>query len=224
MNADSGKKNNEIIERVEQVLQATFESASDFNLAFSGDRPIQIPSLRSTDGYRLEASEILFWVVRNAYFEEFDAWEQSHTQGMHQDAVEQLKLYDQMSVFHDLVSAIERNRIAPFIGAGMCQASGYPLWSAALAELSQKVVGVDTAAFSDILSTFGYLGAVQLLWDSDETQASGWFGKMRQNGLESRNLVTLRDSLLPKLLGRGLRIQNSTGAEISHQPQATAPV
>ena len=36
--------------------------------------------------------------------------------------------------------------------------------------------------------------------DAFDAQAAVWFAKMRQNGLESRTLATLRDTLLPKLL------------------------
>jgi|688.fasta_scaffold357303_2 type I restriction enzyme S subunit len=36
--------------------------------------------------------------------------------------------------------------------------------------------------------------------DAFDAQATVWFAKMRQNGLESRTLATLRDTLLPKLL------------------------
>ena len=39
-----------------------------------------------------------------------------------------------------------------------------------------------------------------------DAQATGWFAKMRQNGLESRSLAALRDTLLPKLLRGELRL------------------
>lgn len=42
--------------------------------------------------------------------------------------------------------------------------------------------------------------------DAFDAQAAVWFTKMRQNGLESRTLSTLRDALLPKLLSGELSI------------------
>ncbi|HLJ26500.1 MAG TPA: SIR2 family protein [Candidatus Angelobacter sp.] len=174
MDAESLKKSNEIIERVEQVLQATYEGAIAFNLAFNGDKPIKIPSPRLADGYQLEASEILFWVDRSAYFEEYEAWQQSSTQEIHQGAIDQLKANGQTGEFHDLVSAIKRNRIAPFIGAGVSYSCGYPMWAAALHELSHKIDGVDLSAFGAKMAAYEYLGAAQLLWDKDEIQVKNF--------------------------------------------------
>jgi len=42
--------------------------------------------------------------------------------------------------------------------------------------------------------------------DAFDAQATVWFSKMRQNGLESRTLATLRDTLLPKLLSGELSV------------------
>jgi type I restriction enzyme S subunit len=42
--------------------------------------------------------------------------------------------------------------------------------------------------------------------DAFDAQATVWFAKMRQNGLESRTLATLRDTLLPKLLSGELSV------------------
>jgi type I restriction enzyme S subunit len=42
-----------------------------------------------------------------------------------------------------------------------------------------------------------------------DRQASGWFAKMRQNGLMSRNLASLRDTLLPKLISGEVRIEDA---------------
>jgi type I restriction enzyme S subunit len=42
--------------------------------------------------------------------------------------------------------------------------------------------------------------------DAFDAQATVWFAKMRQNGLESRTLATLQDTLLPKLLSGELSL------------------
>jgi len=42
--------------------------------------------------------------------------------------------------------------------------------------------------------------------DAFDAQATVWFSKMRQNGLESRTLANLRDTLLPKLLSGELSV------------------
>lgn len=45
--------------------------------------------------------------------------------------------------------------------------------------------------------------------DAFDAQATVWFSKMRQNGLESRTLATLRDTLLPKLLSGELSVAST---------------
>ena len=45
--------------------------------------------------------------------------------------------------------------------------------------------------------------------DAFDAQATVWFSKMRQNGLESRTLANLRDTLLPKLLSGELNVAST---------------
>ena len=92
------------------------------------------------------------------------------TADIHKQALTAIAGYDQLPLVKELVDAIIRRRIAPFIGAGMSFACGYPLWGAALEVLKQKVEGVDDALFAKALREYDYLEAAQLLWDKDDTQ------------------------------------------------------
>jgi type I restriction enzyme S subunit len=46
------------------------------------------------------------------------------------------------------------------------------------------------------------------IMDEYDEQASVWFARMRQNGIESRTLARLRDTLLPKLLSGEVRVES----------------
>ena len=170
MDAEALKSNKEIIDSVELVLQAIYESASDFNRALDGDSPINIPSLRNKSDYQIEASEILFWTDRDAYNDELSSWQPKRNLENHAAAIAQIKANDLVPVVHELAGAIRKNRVAPFIGAGISQPCNYPGWGAALEVISQKIAGLDAAAFKAKMDAYDYLGAAQVLWDKDDAQ------------------------------------------------------
>jgi hypothetical protein len=174
LDSEVTERNSELIERMEQILHAIYRSAPEFNIAFNGEEPVRIPSLGIADGYELEASEILFWVDRNAYLEEYGAWEESHLLDKHQRAVKLIRESDQLSVFHDLVGAIRRKRIAPFVGAGMSRPSEYPLWGEALNLLVSRIEGADEEEIKAELDEFRYLDAAQCLWETDDSQVKNF--------------------------------------------------
>ena len=175
MSNKSVKENKEIIDRVEEVLQAAYKENEEFNTALNAEEPLRIPSVKpDRPPYVLETSEILFWTDRNAYYDELEYWEEIHIQEVHEQTIQQLKSNDQVPVFYDLADAIRRNRIAPFIGAGMSQPTGFPLWGSALEQLRDRLDGVDAGATSTALQSFDYLKAAQILWDHDSTQVNNF--------------------------------------------------
>lgn len=169
MSTEAVRTNKQIIERVEEVLQAAYSEHPEFNSAMDAGGPIDVPSLNPSVGtYKLLPSDAIFWADRKAYFEDELLWRNSSLEDTHREAVDQLKSAGLVPPFHDLVNAIRRNRVAPFIGAGMSLPSKFPLWGAALQVMAAKVPSVDRAAFDAAITNYDYLGAAQLLWDEDD--------------------------------------------------------
>ena len=161
----------QLIDQVESLLKNEFDAHDEFNQALNGADPVTIPSLdHDHDGYQFETSELLFFADRDAYYNEREIWDNASIADAHKDSIDAIKKYDQLPIFKELVDAIVRRRVAPFIGAGMSFACGYPMWGAALSELKGRVEGVDEAAFQKALDEYDYLEAAQLLWDKDDTQ------------------------------------------------------
>lgn len=122
MTPDPTKITSDVVERVEEVLQAAFNGNQLFNEAFNGASPIEIPTLDPAgDSYRLEASEVLFWPDREAYNNELGLWRDGIVQETHSETVEWIEQSHQVPIFCDLVAAIRRHRIVPFVGAGLSQ-------------------------------------------------------------------------------------------------------
>jgi type I restriction enzyme S subunit len=84
-----------------------------------------------------------------------------------------------------------------------------------LLELAEHLVQIADGSVQKNLNT-NLVGQQNVLVPSKEivaafdAQATVWFDKLRQNGLESRTLAALRDALLPKLLSGELSV---AGAE-----------
>jgi len=161
------KGNKDLISRVEQILKAAYDENNELHVAMNGDSPLQIESLNpESEPYSIERSEALFWVERDTYYEELDYCLLKH----HESAIQNLRANDLVPTFHDLVDAIKRNRAVPFIGAGMSQPSGFPLWGKALRQILSKMEGIDTESVKAEIDTFNYLKAAQILWEHDSTQ------------------------------------------------------
>lgn len=165
----------QVIESVESLLKNEFDSHDEFNTAFNGADPLNIPSLdRDHDGYNFETSELLFFADRDAYYNEYQIWDDGNISEEHKLALSTIDAYDQRSRIKELVEAIVRRRVVPFIGAGMSVACKYPSWDTALKDIKAKVEGVDEALFDKAMSDFDYLAAAQLLWDCDSTQMKSY--------------------------------------------------
>jgi len=84
-----------------------------------------------------------------------------------------------------------------------------------LIELAEHLVHIADGSVQKNLNTSlvgqqNVLVPPKAIVDAFDAQATVWFAKMRQNGLESRILATLRDTLLPKLLSGELSALEST--------------
>lgn len=169
MSTEANEVKKDLVKRVSQMLQSEYVSNAEYNSTLDEFEPSEVPGVQ-----RLRPSEILFWADRDAYNDGLLDWETNHIFEAHESAIEQLKSSDQLTVFHDLVGAIKRSRIAPFIGAGMSAESDFPVWGAALEQLVQKIDGLDKTAVQERLAAFDYLKAAQLLWDKDAEQVKNY--------------------------------------------------
>jgi len=221
MTPDPNKITSDVVERVEEVLQAAYNGNQPFNEAFNGDSPIEIPTLDPAgDSYRLEASEVLFWADRDAYNNELVLWRDGIVQETHRDAVELIEQSHQVPIFCDLVAAIRRHRIVPFVGAGLSQSCktkdgtpAFPLWGKALSDLASRIPGHDQGQFSVAHARGDYIAAAQCLWEADETQVRNYIRNMFDKSLCEKDKISGAALLLPKI-SRGCVITTNFDAII----------
>lgn len=209
--------NDNIIESVEETLQEAYNENKDIHINIDGDSPVEIKSLKEDQGvYKFEKSQILFWVDREAYYEEMEFC----LLKQHEEAIEFIKQRELKPVFKDLVEAIRRQRIVPFVGAGMSNPSGYPLWGKALKEMAERIDGLDKDEIDKQLAAFEYFDVAQLLWDSESAQVKNYIrNKFSDNNLDADEVIgaitcldqiskgcvitTNFDGLVEKVIGKG---------------------
>jgi len=115
--------------------------------------------------YRFEKSRILYWLDREAYDNEKQQWASDSKIGEHQEAIDLLKGTQQLGHFNEVVDAIKKKRIAPFVGAGLSAPCQKPLWGEALQKLRQKIQDVNAAEFEGAMQRREFLKAAQILYD-----------------------------------------------------------
>lgn len=231
MSIDRVKENQAVIERVESFLQTGYDSNEDFNSALDGDNPIKIKSLKDAEtDYSFEVSQILYWVERETYLDELESWNGELIRSKHADAIAFLKASHQEAEFRDLVEAIRKRRIAPFIGAGVSYELGYPLWGKALDMIRglHLSAGLDVAAVEEALKNYNYLEAAQLVYDLAPLKVENFINtefRLKHDGDQAepdafpaviRNLPRLSSGCVvttnfDKLIEEFLRLQGSDG-------------
>ncbi|MBC3831731.1 SIR2 family protein [Undibacterium amnicola] len=175
MSIEKVKKSTELIETVERFLQTGYEANHQFNEAIDGEEPLIVRSIKEPDNeYRYDASEILYWVDRNAYWDEFDSWNGEQIKDKYSACINFIQDTDQSAVFLDLVALIRKKKIAPFLGAGVSRAAGYPIWGEALQSLSKKIASFDATAFQELLQDNKYLEAAQTIADASQVQLNNY--------------------------------------------------
>lgn len=158
------RENKLIVDKVEEALQAAYTSNADFNTVLDVADPLTFKSLRDPEHeYFINISDALYWVERDAYLDELDHWEGKCQIDQHEAASRFIKESDQGAVFLDLVDALRIGRIAPFVGAGLSRACGYPMWGEALRKLAQKLEGLGFPDIEPLMAQYDYLQAAQVL-------------------------------------------------------------
>lgn len=158
------RENKLIVDKVEEALQAAYTSNGDFNAVLDEADPLTFKSLRDPEHeYRIRISDALYWVERDAYLDELDHWDGQCQIDQHEAASRFIKESDQGAVFLDLVDALRIGRIAPFVGAGLSRACGYPMWGEALRKLAQKLEGLGFPDIEPLMAQYDYLQVAQVL-------------------------------------------------------------
>jgi hypothetical protein len=172
---DTNKRQEHMLTEAVRLLGDQYENNNDFNVYFDGDEPLTILSPRQDGGvYQYERSKVLFWLDREAYNDERAAWANDVNQAKHQEATELLLSNGLVVPFQDLIDAVERGRIVPFVGAGLSKPIGMPLWGEALAQLLVRLPGADAPVIGPLIDSGSYLEAAQMLAEHDYVQTTNF--------------------------------------------------
>ncbi|MBK8971398.1 MAG: SIR2 family protein [Hahellaceae bacterium] len=187
------RENKLIVDKVEEALQAAYASNQEFNAVLDDAEPLAFMSLRDPEHeYAYRISEVLYWADRDAYLDELDHWDGRRQIDQHEAAIAFIKHSDQEAVFRDLVDAIRQGRIAPFVGAGLSKACGYPMWGEALRKIVQKLDGLPVQDIEPLMAKYDYLQAAQVLHEASAQQVQHFIKtEFRQRGAISGPVTLL---------------------------------
>jgi len=161
-----------LLEGVDQVLDTAYEIYPEFNKAFDAGDTVKFKSFQTETEYSFDPSKILFKLDREAYFEELLQWYNLDTKNKYQELIKFLSDEGKTNIFTQLVQSIQRRKIAPFVGAGLCTVSplSYPLWGQALSEIVARLEDMDLNDVKELIKEFKYLEAAEILLAKDPTQ------------------------------------------------------
>jgi SIR2-like domain len=166
--SNANKREDPLVREAVRLLNEEYEVGKDFNGSFDDDEPIIIGELA------FPKSRVLFWLDRDAYYEAQEGWQNDFLQEKHEACTALLKAHGLQIPFSELIAAVERGRIVPFVGAGMSKPMGMPLWGEALIELLSRLPGADVTAITAQIDSGQYLAAAQRLVDYDPVQTANF--------------------------------------------------
>jgi hypothetical protein len=162
------KRKDPLVQEAVRLLNEEYEASKDFNESFDADEPISIGTLQ------FPRSKALFWLDRDAYYEAQEDWLDNSLQDKHEACMALLKTHGLETPFSELIAAVERSRIVPFVGAGMSKPMGMPLWTEALKELLARLPGADVVTIGAQIDAGEYLAAAQALVGHDAVQTANF--------------------------------------------------
>lgn len=164
---------------LQEVLKKDYE---DFHKVLNGKDAIPFKGLDDIDGaneYLIDTSDILFWHDPTAYIEELGKWKVQVIDDKYNSVKDYLIDSDQVSTFDNFVKSIKKNRIAPFIGAGLSKPCGFPLWGEAVKNIIKKLESYSSGEekskksaleyfdeVKDLVTKHRYFEAVELLHEN----------------------------------------------------------
>lgn len=163
MNA-TDKRKDPLVREAIRLLSEEYEASKDFNESFDADEPVKIGRLE------FPKSRALFWLDRDAYYEAQEDWLDDSLQEKHEACTALLKTHGLETPFSELLAAVERGRIVPFVGAGLSKPMGMPLWGDSLKELLARLPDADVAGINAQIDAGQYLTAAQALFCHDSVQ------------------------------------------------------
>ena len=203
MSVEKIKQSIDLIARVEQFLQDGLSENEAFNAALDEGDILEVKSLKDRNHiHKYQPSEVLYWVDRNAYLDELESWDGNRIRDSHSEALNYIESSKQESVIYDLIGLIRKNKVAPFLGAGVSASAGYPSWFQTLKELGERLENVNTDVVDDLLANSEYLEAAQLLFDVSESQLQNHIRttfRTKADIEEDKNLIPEIIRLLPRL-------------------------
>lgn len=147
----------ELIARAVELLTDEYLANSEFNSSFDGNEPLKLGRLE------LEKSKVLFWMDRAGYYESKSEWSNQTLRDRHQSCVDVLRSNEHVAPLRALAEGVKQRRIVPFVGAGLSQSMGLPLWGAALRRLHERVSSPLDPDISALVDAGSYLHAAQAL-------------------------------------------------------------
>ncbi len=197
------QQSKEAISMIEGLLQEKFRNKSEFNSYYDKDGAVTIKSLANSDDstvvvHTYNPSEVLWWVDRKTYQDEYDDWENKSIGTYYQDILEFFVETDQLDAIRGLVEAVRMRRMVPFVGAGISKDYNkeYLLWGQALTKIGKKLAL--SSEVEKILGQGNFLEAAQLLFDKDSIQFIN-FIQTRFSTKQADNNDAKAVSLLPEI-------------------------
>lgn len=173
--SDTEKPHKDLLAEAVRILGNQYDANADFNEFFDGEEPLSLPSPRPDVGeYQYERSKVLFWLDREAYDDERTAWENDTRQARHTEVTALIRAQGLVAPFQDLLSAVERGRVVPFVGAGVSKPMGLPLWGEALRKLLDRLPNANIDAIQAEIDAGRYLAAAQALVEHDPVQVENF--------------------------------------------------
>jgi hypothetical protein len=148
------------------ILTDRYQENAEFNEHIDAEEPVVIGASEYL------RSAVLFWVDPEAYEVEKEGWQRSESNAKHEKALELIRANGVAGLVEDLLLAVERGRVVPFIGAGLSKPLGMPLWGEALTQLLARLPGADAAKIQPLITSGRYLEAAQELAAYDRVQTS----------------------------------------------------
>lgn len=148
-----------LIKHAIDLLTEEYLRSPEFNSSLDMDDSVEI------NGGRYPRSKVLFWVDRSAYYAAQEEWKNATLREYHADTLTLLDANDNVGSFIEIVDAVRRKRIVPFVGAGLSRPMGMPLWGEALKELHSRIHTTNDPVISALIDEGKFIEAAALLYE-----------------------------------------------------------
>lgn len=155
-----------MLETAIAILTSQYLENGEFNEHIDAEEPVIIGESEYL------RSSVLFWVDPEAYEVEKENWQRSESDAKHEKALGLIRSNGVVGLVEDMLLAVERGRVVPFVGAGLSKPLGMPLWGDALTQLLGRLPGADAPKIQALIASGQYLEAAQELAAYDKVQTS----------------------------------------------------